>query len=102
MMDWAHVLVIVQCQTDGCSLSCEETFRAVLTSNTPGDAINWLELARECNVAKKTGQPVPNGGTVLCKYAKEQGIDPYDYNTGSSSLAHVRGINRWVPPTKGQ
>ena len=21
MMDWAHVLVILQCQTDGCSLS---------------------------------------------------------------------------------
>ena len=24
MMDWAHVLVIVQCQTDGCSLSCKD------------------------------------------------------------------------------
>ena len=24
MMDWAHVLVIVQCQTDGCSLSCKK------------------------------------------------------------------------------
>ena len=23
-MDWAHVLVIVQCQTDGCSLSCKD------------------------------------------------------------------------------
>ena len=24
VMDWAHVLVIVQCQTDGCSLSCKD------------------------------------------------------------------------------
>ena len=24
MMDWAHVLVIVQCHTDGCSLSCKD------------------------------------------------------------------------------
>ena len=24
MVDWAHVLVIVQCQTDGCSLSCKD------------------------------------------------------------------------------
>ena len=24
MMDWVHVLVIVQCQTDGCSLSCKD------------------------------------------------------------------------------
>ena len=24
MMDWAHVLVIVHCQTDGCSLSCKD------------------------------------------------------------------------------
>ena len=24
MMDWAHMLVIVQCQTDGCSLSCKD------------------------------------------------------------------------------
>ena len=24
MMDWAHVLVIVQCQTDGCSLCCKD------------------------------------------------------------------------------
>ena len=24
MMDWAHVLVIVPCQTDGCSLSCKD------------------------------------------------------------------------------
>ena len=23
-MDWAHVLVIVQCRTDGCSLSCKD------------------------------------------------------------------------------
>ena len=24
VVDWAHVLVIVQCQTDGCSLSCKD------------------------------------------------------------------------------
>ena len=24
MVDWAHVLVIVQCQTDGCILSCKD------------------------------------------------------------------------------
>ena len=24
VMDWAHVLVIVQCQTDGCSINCED------------------------------------------------------------------------------
>ena len=24
VMDWAHVLVIVQCQSDGCSLSCKD------------------------------------------------------------------------------
>ena len=24
MMDWVHVLVIVQCQTYGCSLSCKD------------------------------------------------------------------------------
>ena len=61
-----------------------ETFRAVLTSKTPGDAINWSELARECNVANKNRQSVPNGGAALCKYAKEQGIDHYDYNTGKT------------------
>ena len=60
-----------------------ETFRVVLRSNTPGDAINWSELAREY-VANKTGQSVTNGGAVLCKYATEQGIDPYDYNTGKT------------------
>ena len=24
VMDWAHVLAIVKCQTDGCSLSCKD------------------------------------------------------------------------------
>ena len=34
MMDWARVLVIVQCQTDGCSLSCIRLCRLCRMSHT--------------------------------------------------------------------
>ena len=45
-MDWAHVLVIVQCHIDGCSLSCEDgavawqSFRQLMAG-----CLNILEMA---------------------------------------------------------
>ena len=46
MMDWVHVLVIVQCQTDGCSLSCKDG--AVVWQSFGQLAAGWGRVTHIC------------------------------------------------------